>query len=147
MIWTILPFEGIETVKFGASLQEVKTAFGHPEDEIERTEEYLNVYYENLAFPVFGFRHKKLVDMVFGSRSGAVFVSNVDYFATEPKNFLEIMSMVDPDLRLSRGGAVVSPSLGIAFDKIPLGESDKNLTAFSRDELQKLLDHSARLLP
>ncbi|MDD2878308.1 MAG: hypothetical protein PHT60_14165 [Acidiphilium sp.] len=136
MIWSVTPFVGVDNLKFGMSPSDVETIIGRIDHKIERSEGYVNYYYRGRGQPILGFRDEKLIDITFGRWTEALFFDGLDYFQTPPAIFLDRVRLHDPDLKTALAGDIISFILGMAFDTIDLGESDKAITLFSRSEIE-----------
>jgi hypothetical protein len=136
MKWKIDPFVGVEELKFGMSPIEVESVFLKSNHQIDRSNEYINYYYPGRGQPVLGFQNMKLVDVTFGRWTEALFFDGLDYFQTPPSVFLGRVRSHDPDVKRNPLGQITSFALGIAFDNVALGESDKTIMAFARSEIE-----------
>lgn len=136
MKWKVDPFVGVEELKFGMSPIEVEAIFLISNRQIDRSNEYINYYYHGRGQPVLGFQNNKLVDVTFGRWTEALFFDGLDYFQTPPSVFLDRVRSHDPDVKRNPLGQITSFALGIAFDTVALGESDKTIMVFARSEIE-----------
>jgi hypothetical protein len=139
MIWTIYPFVGVDDLKFGMSPGDVELVLGIIDHKIERSDGYVNYYYRGRDQPVLGFRDEKLIDITFGRWTEALFFDGLDYFQTPPATFLDRVRLHDPDVKRDELREIVSFGLGMAFNDVDLGESDKTITLVAKDQINRYL--------
>jgi hypothetical protein len=122
------------------SPSDVEPFLGVSRKQIDRSDGYINYYYHEFNDPVLAFQDRKLVDITFGRHTEALYFDGLDYFRTPVSIFLDRVRQHDPDVKRDILGNVTSFALGMGFDdSVPLGESDKTITLFAKEQIKEYL--------